>query len=441
MPLLEAPTEYLETSPDHSLQAELPILLAAPGPAALAQLRIPPAEVRLNNLHQQQQQQQHQPFAAVAAQLQQTPQRNNRRLILGRRNSFDRDVPIVEETQHFPAFVHLLPVVLPTQAPEPTLDELLRRVTQRTDLDQVETVRLRVISYTISLSRLSLFMPRLQHLDLSGSVLSSLRDLGYGLLQLKHLNISNCGLNSFDGTSGLPGLRVLIADGNMIQRVGPLAELAELQVLKACHNRISELGLLSFLGLCPQLREVELLGNPVCRLPLYRATLRRSVPSLQMLDGQSFNVAQANEQPAAEHSIFSPSNEEAQSSLSSEASSSSESIATRPATAPQNHNNNYPLLDTPLRPTSALVSLNVGHRQQQLSAINSTPVAGSVLGLVRQRRRRSGHAWVSSSSSGSSSNASSVMSTRAPSMSSCSSNSSLDLHSANYSFNPRTTLD
>ncbi|XP_020816429.1 leucine-rich repeat-containing protein 9 [Drosophila serrata] len=398
MPLLEAPAEYLEPSPDHSLQAELPVLLAPPGPAALAQIRMPPPEVRLNQQNPGQQQQQR-------AQI-------NRRQ-LARRNSFDRDVAITEETQHFPAFVHLLPVVLPQQAPEPTLDELLRRVTQRTDLEAVESVRLRVISYTISLSRLSLFLPRLQTLDLSGSVLSSLRDLGYGLVQLTQLDISNCGLNSFDGTSGLPGIRVLIADGNMIQRVDPLAELVHLRVLRARGNRISELGLLSFLGICPQLQEVELQGNPVCRLPLYRSLLARSVPTLLLLDGQALNAP-----PQEIEEIPSP------------ASSESDSPLQRPATAPV--------------VTPAQISLNVGIRRQLSANSTSTPVAGSVLGLVRQRRRRSGHAWVSSSSSSASSgpsSASSERSTRAPSVSSCSSNSSLDMQSSTYTFSPHSTLD
>ncbi|KAH8364613.1 hypothetical protein KR084_008883 [Drosophila pseudotakahashii] len=404
MPLLEAPAEYLEPSPDHSLQAELPILLAPPGPAALAQVRMPPPEVRLNQQNPGQQQQRALQF--------------NRRQ-LGRRNSFDRDVPITEETQHLPAFVHLLPVVLPQQAPEPTLDELLRRVTQRTDLEAVESVRLRVISYTISLSRLSLFLPRLQSLDLSGSVLSSLRDLGYGLLQLTRLDISNCGLNSFDGTSGLPAIRVLIADGNMIQRVDPLAELVHLRVLRARNNRISELGLLSFLGMCPQLQEVELQGNPVCRLPLYRSLLARSVPTLQLLDGRVLNAPTA---PVEIVEASSPT------STSSDLESGSEATtAQRPATASA--------------PEPVQISLNASIRRQMSASSASTPVAGSVLGLVRQRRRRSGHAWVSSSSSSGSSSASSARSTRAPSMSSCSSNSSLDVQSSHYAFSPQSTLD
>ncbi|KAH8379750.1 hypothetical protein KR009_006911 [Drosophila setifemur] len=412
MPLLEAPAEYLESSPEHSLQAELPVLLAnPPGPAALAQIRLPPPEVRLNQHNPVQHQQQQQ----LRAQL-------NRRQ-LARRNSFDRDVAIVEETQHFPAFVHLLPVVLPQQAPEPTLDELLRRVTQRTDLEAVETVRLRVISYTISLSRLSLFLPRLQSLDLSGSVLNSLRDLGYGLLQLTRLDISNCGLTSFDGTSGLPGLRVFIADGNMIQRVDPLSELLHLRVLRARGNRISELGLLSFLGMCPQLQEVELQGNPVCRLPLYRSVLARSVPTLQLLDGRALNAPPATTPPQIEDASSPPSSSEAD---------SLESAPQRPATAPAPG----PVPDS----IRTQISLQAGVPRRQLSASSaSTPVAGSVLGLVRQRRRRSGHAWVSSSSS--SSGSSSASSTRAPSVSSCSSNSSLEIHSSAYAFRPHSTLE
>ncbi|XP_034656817.1 leucine-rich repeat-containing protein 9 [Drosophila subobscura] len=400
MPLLEAPAEYLVSSPEHSLQAELPLLLAAPvGPVALAQVRLPPPEVQHHHHYQQQ--------------VHQHPTQIHRRQ-LARRNSFDRDVANVEETQHFPAFVHLLPVVLPQQVPEPTLDELLRRVTQRTDLEAVETVRLRVISYTISLSRLSLFLPRLQNLDLSGSVLSSLRDLGYGLLQLTNLNISNCGLNSFDGTSGLPAIKVLIADGNMIQRVDPLVELSQLRVLRARNNRISELGLLSFLGMCPLLMEVELQGNPVCRLPLYRDMLRRSVTTLQLLDGNTLNTA-------ADIAVQIVENDESPSSLSSEVSAGSNESTGRPSTAP----------------APAQLSLNSSIRRQLSATSTSTPVAGSVLGLVRQRRHL-GHAWVSSSSG--SSSASSAFSSRAPSRSSCSSSSSLDMQSS-YSFTPHTTVD
>lgn len=160
-----------------------------------------------------------------------------------------------------------------------------RRVTGRTDLENVDTVRLRVISYTLSLSHLAIFLPRLQQLDLSGSVLCTLRDLGYGLIHLTHLNVSNCGLNSFDGTGGFPNLRVLVADDNMIQRTGSLSDLPLLRHLSVRNNRISELGILTFLGMCPNLLEVDLRGNPVCHQALYRQTLQRNIGTLQVLDG------------------------------------------------------------------------------------------------------------------------------------------------------------
>lgn len=134
MPLLEAPAEYTESSPEPSLQPEIPLFLAPlPGPAAMAQFRMPPAEVRLQQqqlqLHQQQHQQQLQQQRLQQAEGQQ------HRTILGRRNSYDRDVPMAEETEHYPAFVHLLPVVLPPQVPEPTLDELLVRMLSYEILD------------------------------------------------------------------------------------------------------------------------------------------------------------------------------------------------------------------------------------------------------------------------------------------------------------------
>jgi len=169
--------------------------------------------------------------------------------------------------------------------------------------------------------------------------------------------------------------------------------------------------------MCPQLQEVELQGNPVCRLPLYRSLLARSVPTLQLLDGRVLNG-----EPAPVEM------EEATSPASSDLESGSETTAQRPNTAPA--------------PEPVPIALNAAIRRQVSASSASTPVAGSVLSLVRQRRRRSGHAWVSSSSSSGSSSASSARSTRAPSMSSCSSNSSLDVQSSShYVFSTQSTLD
>lgn len=206
-------------------------------------------------------------------------------------------------------------------------------MTSRTDLHNVESVRLRVISYTLSLSHLALFVPRLQHLDLSGSVLCSLRDLGYGLVHLQHLNISNCGLNSFDGASGFPALRVLIADDNMIQRIGPLTELMMLQHISARNNRISELSMLTFLGLCRNLMELNLQGNAVCHQDFYRETLQRTIPTLQILDEVPIQNIASEENNIQANALNSLDSDDV-SSLSSASNSVVAEASHRPATVP-----------------------------------------------------------------------------------------------------------
>ncbi|XP_065359141.1 uncharacterized protein LOC135953268 [Calliphora vicina] len=403
MPLLEAPQDLSESSPDVSINQEAPAQAEAQVrvlPVAAAQIRLPTPERHIQ----------------VSAEVLQLNNRNRERnvRILG---SFDRDIIESEEENHFPAYVHLLPVVLPPQAPEPTLDELLRRVTSRTDLHNVESVRLRVISYTLSLSHLALFLPRLQHLDLSGSVLCSLRDLGFGLIHLNHLNVSNCGLNSFDGTSGFPALHVLIADDNMIQRISTLTDLTLLQHLSVRNNRISELSMLTFLGLCANLMELQLQGNPVRHQPFYRQTLQRCIPSLQVLDGVALQNDEVNQEMAT-NTLPSLDSDEI-SSLSS--ASNSIKLDQRPATAPTincDSSNNCSISGQ--RPNS----VSVTSRCNSLSS--GSPVIGSVVALARQRPHRKHHmanAWASSDSS-SYSTASSTSSTRPPS--SVSSNGSYD---------------
>lgn len=197
-------------------------------------------------------------------------------------------------------------------------------------------------------------------------MLCSLRDLGYGLLHLSYLNVSNCGLNSFDGTSGLPAVRVIIADGNMIQRVDPLTDLVLLQRLSVQNNRISDLGLLTFLGLCPNLLELELQGNSVIHNPLYRTTLQRSVPTLRVLDGIPLGelvVAQvtvtiegAGVNSSTDGEVSSLSSELYSDSSHAESSASSLPIVPaathRPATAPQPAANEGSVSEQTSRPAS-----------------------------------------------------------------------------------------
>lgn len=111
MPILEAPQDLSESSPEISLNQEIPEQAQAAIPIlpiAAAQIRLPTPEPlqQVNN---------------------QVLERNIRNRVENLRvqGSYDLDILEAEEENHFPAYVHLLPVVLPVQTPEPTLDELL----------------------------------------------------------------------------------------------------------------------------------------------------------------------------------------------------------------------------------------------------------------------------------------------------------------------------
>lgn len=174
-------------------------------------------------------------------------------------------------------------IILPV---EPSLDELLRQVAGTTEIDKVEDIKLRVISSMISLQRIHLFMPKLISLNLDGSCVSSLRDLGCGLSILKYLNVSRCGLNNLDGTSGLLTIEELVADGNFIENVSPCCNLPELRKLSLGKNRVSSIEDIGFLALCPNLKCLDLKENEVTKNPKYRTYLKENIPQLAILDGQ-----------------------------------------------------------------------------------------------------------------------------------------------------------
>uniref|UniRef100_A0A1B0G8W5 Uncharacterized protein n=1 Tax=Glossina morsitans morsitans TaxID=37546 RepID=A0A1B0G8W5_GLOMM len=387
MPVLQAPKESSDSSPEESIQHPIVEEQGWGGLLAIA--------ANANG---------HYRLQAPAWPLGQAPNNfvqwenfsNARNLNGGNPSSldiYDRDMEDMEEENHFPAYVHLLPMTTAQPAPEPTIDELLRRVTLRTDLHNIETVRLRVLSSHLSLSHLSLFTPRLQHLDLSGSVLFSLRDLGLGLIHLLHLNVSNCGLNSLDGTVAFPSLRILMANGNMIQRLGSLTDMPLLQRLSMCQNRISELSTLTFLSLSYHLTELDLRGNPVCYNVLYRLTMQRNIPSLQVLDGE--NISWDCNQRQSETALVTDSDE--MSSISN-ASTSLPLLNSNECEHREERVNSTPVI---MQRSSSESSSS---RCSNLYA--GSPVVGSVLSLARnsnRQRRHDTNAWISPDNSSSSS--------------------------------------
>lgn len=98
------------------------------------------------------------------------------------------------------------------------------------NLETLADIQMRVMTSMVGLHRLNVFLPCLMSLNLDGSALNSLRDLGCGLT-IKYLNVSRCGLRSLDGISGLAMVEHLVADCNHISNVGQLNELVDLKKL------------------------------------------------------------------------------------------------------------------------------------------------------------------------------------------------------------------
>lgn len=139
-------------------------------------------------------------------------------------------------------------------------------------------------------------LPNLVSLDLSGSVLSSLRDLGTDLRSLQVLTVSHCGLRDLEGLSSFPALQELHAPNNAVSDLSPLgmASSSSLRLVDLANNDIRDEIALMQLGGCDSLQQLTLEGNPFVSAHLgspdgeeaYRATVTTFLPGLFKLDGR-----------------------------------------------------------------------------------------------------------------------------------------------------------
>lgn len=266
---------------------------------------------------------------------------------------------------------------------EPSLDELLKQVSGTNDLASVEEIQLRIVSHTISLQRIHLFMPNLRVLNLEGSIVSSLRDLGCDIITLKYLNVSRCGLKSFDGTNGLGTLEVMIAEFNIISDISPCCSLYNLRKLNLKGNNIRTIDTITFLELCPKLKDLNLLENPVTKTHNYRNSVKEVLPNLTILDDVVFYEIQSF-------------NEFSSSDYQSSTSTSPEISFENDATKKQNQRNNvYQKPTTEVRVTNSSSELTSGQ-----------PYCGNV--ISRRHRRLLAWADANDDANNSPSNSSSV---------------------------------
>lgn len=169
---------------------------------------------------------------------------------------------------------------------EPNLEEMLQEASESTELDQVRHLKLCVISENVSLQRVASYCPLLTSLNLEGSALNTLRELGCMLSNLRYLDVSRCGLRNFDGTSGLGSVTHLVANCNQIEYLDPCSFLDELEELSVQGNLVRTTYNLRCLAMCLKLRTLHMNGNPIEEEHESMQELgRQMIPSLIFMNG------------------------------------------------------------------------------------------------------------------------------------------------------------
>ena len=106
----------------------------------------------------------------------------------------------------------------------------MKEITKVDDLETLTELKLVVNTSTQSLQDLGIILPKLEVLDLSGSFLASIRDLGVNLQRVIKLVLDDCSLSELDGMGAMQGLQILSLKNNYVSDVTPLAMLENLQV-------------------------------------------------------------------------------------------------------------------------------------------------------------------------------------------------------------------
>ena len=104
-------------------------------------------------------------------------------------------------------------------------------------------------------------LPNLIELNLQGSNIESIMDIGTSFNKLEKLNVSGCGLTDLSGIICFQNLKELNASNNKITDLIDIEMCEELKILDLSNNLISNENNLLFLNSCPNLKKVILIGN------------------------------------------------------------------------------------------------------------------------------------------------------------------------------------
>lgn len=164
-------------------------------------------------------------------------------------------------------------------------DEYLRHHCGVDDLEEVQKLEISVNADEQPIETLGTSCPFLLELKLQDSCVRSIRDIGTGLKYLKVLWLSRAGLADLCGMSALPVLEELYVSFNEIDDLCALSYHDKLQVLDLEGNNIASWSELENLDSLPELRELNVQGNPFCK-DSYAKRVIEMLPNVEMLDDQ-----------------------------------------------------------------------------------------------------------------------------------------------------------
>mmetsp|Transcript_30517 Transcript_30517/g.41989 ORF Transcript_30517/g.41989 Transcript_30517/m.41989 type:complete len:1121 (-) Transcript_30517:165-3527(-) len=168
-------------------------------------------------------------------------------------------------------------------------EEIIYNACGEKDMLKIEHLTIHVDSNNQSILNISDILPNLKSLTLDHSIISSVRDLGIGLRNLKALSLCGCGLYDLDGIGVLTGLEELLLCDNFISDVTPLALHDNIRVLNLTGNKVSDISVIDSLSSCLRLRSLFLSRNPLERAPNYRKIISSMINNLDLLDGKKLD--------------------------------------------------------------------------------------------------------------------------------------------------------
>ena len=179
----------------------------------------------------------------------------------------------------------------------------IRAITPSLQLSSLRTINL---SQNCLSAFPDLSLPVLARLDLSYNHITQLSL--QGVPRLTHLTIDHNMMASLDALSSVAGLEHLSASHNALESIHGCMGLPQLRVLDISHNRLSDYKSTLYCLSCMHVRDLRLLGNPLCQQPQYRhvtdfiivdfgmkGTCRYEIPlscaSIAVYDGDSVSAS------------------------------------------------------------------------------------------------------------------------------------------------------